>query len=248
MKLYRTLGILLLSVLLRGGPAHADIDCDQVDDVLTTGVAASTFVSGSAFTITAWLKVHSTAISAGSCWGGSNITGDTGGYVALGRNDNFLFCGYAYDGASHYVESASAVGWSHVAVRLSGGTLTLYVNGVATHTTTSGNVVDLSNPIRACAGASAFSGDRVSEIAYYNVAVPAEEIEYIGKSRVRGVGRTAPRVYWQFDACAHGVSANTVAFADKSGNGQTITGDDGANNLGLTCRGAEFVSRRWGVH
>lgn len=247
MKLCRPLSLLLLAFLLWRGSARADIDCDQVDDLLTTGVAASNFVSASAFTITAWMKIQSTAVSAGSCWGGSNMTGDADSYVMLGRNDNFLFCGYANDGASHYVESASAVGWSHVAVRLSGGTLTLYVNGVATSTTTSGNVANLSTSIRACGGCCAFSGDRVSEIAYYNVAVPAEEIEYIGKSRVRGVGRTAPRAYWQFDACAHGASANTVAFPDKTGNGRTITGDDGANNLGLTCRGAEFVSRRWGI-
>jgi hypothetical protein len=239
-----------LVLVLAVASVRADIDCDHVDDALTTGVAAGSFVTASAGTIMYWIKVQSTAAEAFTCWPGENMTGDTGGYLALGRQNNANFCGYVYDGESRFTEAPSPVGWSHLAVKFASGVLSLYVNGVLSSSISSiGTISDLSNPIRLCVGAGdpGWSGDRASEVKYYNVPVPDAEIETQGKSRLRTAGRTPPTAYWPLQDCADGTSGNGVTFADRSGQGRPATGNAGANTTGLTCRASEHLSHPWGI-
>ena len=121
----------LLLGLLCPPSVPADIDCDGVDDALTTGVALSSLITASSWTISAWIKVQGTApTGTDSCWNGAVVTGDADGYVAVARFDDSTFCGYLYDGDTKIASAPSASGWSHLAVRAASGTLSLWHNGV----------------------------------------------------------------------------------------------------------------------
>ena len=48
--------------------------------------------------------------------------------------------------------------------------------------------------------------------------------------------------YWPLDDCSDGTSGDAVAFVDRSGMGNNGTGDNGANNTGLTCRDSSYLS------
>ena len=247
MKLYRAFRCVLVFLVLWAGSAQAGVQCDAVDDALTTGVALSQFATAAAYTLTTWLKVEGSAQSAGTCYEAASILGDADGNVSLGRQGTSTFCGQAFGGGTLVTGTATA-GWHHLGLRLSGGTLSLWVDGVSVSALAADNIGVLDQTVKGCVmGIGALPPDRLEDTRWYNVAVPDAELEYMGKSRVRGVGRTAPTAHWHFDTCADGVSAQGHQFVDRSGNGRHITGDDGANNTGLTCHGAEFVRRRGGV-
>ncbi len=48
--------------------------------------------------------------------------------------------------------------------------------------------------------------------------------------------------YWTLDDHPEGTAGDGLTFRDRSGNGNDGTGDDGANNTGLTCKAEEFLN------
>ena len=249
MKPYRLVSFLLLTLLLGARSAGAGVDCDAFDDFLGTGWPLSTFAGTGEFTVATWIKVQGTAPSATYCFETAQSLGDIGGYLALGRNGTGTFCGEVYADGTKAVTSAATAGWHHLALRLAAGTLSLWVNGVVGATIASGAPDDTTNEVRGCTnGAGALPPDRLEDPRWYTVAVPDAELETMGKSRIRGIGRTPASAHWHLDTCPDGASGQGHVFPDRTGNGRAMTGDDGGNDTGLTCHGAEWVSRPWGVH
>lgn len=233
-----------LLVCLLALPLRADVLCDGTDDSVTTGLALSTFITASAFTVMGWTNVAFTPPSALICWRGAAITSDAGGVVLLGRKNSSNFCGYAFDGSDHELTASSSAGWHHLALRLSSGTLALFVDGVSAATTSMSPVSDLTPNVDICGGEATepSSGDRMGNVQWFNSALSDQEIASRALSRIRLVGPTTPTADWQLDDCADGAAGNSVSFRDRSGNARHGTGDDGANNSGLTCQASNLLS------
>lgn len=246
------LAFLLLAVSL----CHADVVCDGVDDDLTTGVALSSFLSATTGTLEVWYKPTGTA-SAGfgsaDCYPGEFLLGDmsSGGatHLSISRNGNLSstdrVCVWNDDGGFDQIVSTYSVNtWTHLVWVHTGGNLLMYKDGALVSSTASGNTIDLTAQVRMCNGAPAGTaiGEGVfARAAVYNVALSANQIEVLGKSRLQRVSPIAATALWDFSRCADGASCNTVGFVDRSGNNRTLTA------AGTTGAAASAIGYPWGV-
>ena len=234
-----TLRVSLLLAVLTCTAVRADVDLDQVDDVIRTTTALSALVTPTTVTLMAWVKFDGTANSAASCLGQSQLLMDwDNGLLSLGLNDTDG-CAYVFDGSEQQVLAPLTTGWHHLALTLAGGTLTLFVDGVSVGTpVAAGAVAGLTGTL-----ALGYTlGSRMAAARTYAVALPTKEIEAIALSRQWGAGRTQPTGRWPLDDCADGATGATVAFRDHSGNGFHATGQDGGTG-GLVCRASELLRR-----
>lgn len=91
-----------------------------------------------------------------------------------------------------------------------------------------------------------FDGE-IFEMTVYNDVLSAQEIEQLSDSYVVGmslqISTDSLVAHWALDEEEDGSSANADAFRDGSANENNCTGDDGANNTGLT-----VVGQRWGSY
>lgn len=227
----------LLCVLLVAGIAAADVEFDNVDDVITATATCNDLLTASSATMMGWIKVIGAGTYASECFFDSTIFRDTDRLVGLGRRSSTLYCFEVFDGASKQITSASSSGWHHLAWTLSGGTLTAYVDGVSAGTLASGNQQCTTGTLRM--GENMV--DRLAGLMTFNTALSAGEIANIAGSRIFGPVRTQPSADWRLTDCADAASGDAVSFKDRSGNGRNISGDNGANNTGLTCKGSEFL-------
>lgn len=245
---------LLLVLLLVPGIVHADVACDGTDDSLSTAVATSSFFSVSLGSMTAWYTPTATGTTAGTCWEGRTIVGDLDKNLILAHrvdSGNEQLCGYNFDGTSDNVigpvfslNTSHHLAWVHT-----GGNLTFYVDGTAIGTVASGDTAGLTSALALCAagsGGNAASGV-VSEVRVYNVALSVNEIVALAASRARRLGSTQPTGQWELGACADGASCDAASLLDLSGNSRHITGDNGANNTGLTGRASAVLANPFGV-
>jgi len=247
---------LLVILLLLSPLASADVVCDGVDDDLTTGVALSSFLSATTGTLEVWYKPTGTA-SAGfgspDCYPGEFLLGDmsSGGatHLSISRNGNLSstdrLCVWNDDGGFDQIVSTYTVDtWTHLVWVHTGGNLLMYKDGALVSSTASGNTTALTAEVRMCNGAPAGSaiGEGVfARAALYSVALSANQIEVLGKSRLQRVSPIAASAAWDFSRCADGASCNTVAFTDRSGNGRTLTAS------GTTGAAASAIGYPWGV-
>lgn len=241
---------MLIILIALSNIASADIDCDGVDDEITTGVALSNFINADTLSLTAWLKVTGTPGGSASCYGSGPLIADMDGYVSMGRKVDTTFCGQIFGGGGHTVEATLASGWHHIAMTLGTGTARFYLDGVETENESSVDIDSLTANVSLCqlpGGAEGNSTDRITGVMTYDVALSAQEIYSLGKGRFQGPLRTLPTAYWPLGECADGTSGNAVSFKDRSGNNRNGTGDDGGNNTGLTCKASEYIKRRIGV-
>jgi len=233
----------LLLVLLTCLPVSADVDCDGVDDLLTTGSALSNFFSASTGTVMGWVKVTSDVPDA--CFGGANMLTDDATFWGVGRTSDGAqsFCAYLYDGANILtILNTKTNGWHHLAWTHGSGTQTLYLDGVSIASAAAGDISFMGGLLVMCKEMP----DRLADLRTYTSVLSVDELAVIAQSHLRGIGRTQPSGYWPLTACGDGAAGNTVTFLDRSGNGRNATGDDGANNTGLTCRASEYLTHAWG--
>ena len=91
------------------------------------------YISGGLFTAECWFRETATATAA-QIMGQHSVSGETDSSWILYSNGGVLSCS-VYSGASTFTATASSSHsldtWHHVAAVLSGGTLTLYLNGVS---------------------------------------------------------------------------------------------------------------------
>ena len=242
---------LCLATLACALPAQADIDCDGVDDTLTTVDIMSSFLSTTAWTISLYVKSTGSDYAGVAWYEGSAYLADAGTNLMLigrGNTDGELFFVHV-EGSVSDLEVALTPGWHHVAVRQSAGTLAVFRDGVSV---TSTSISDLSSgnlgaTLEMCGSSGLHSEDRFTEVKIYNVAVSDDELGRLGRNKLRGYDRTTPTGYWPLTDCANGASANGVALQDRSGAARDFSGDDGGNDTGVTCRASEWVSRPMGV-
>lgn len=237
----RTMKVLqiIIALLCMIAIASADVVCNT-DDSLSTAVASSNFFSVSTGTITAWYTGTSAGTTAGTCWQGRTIVGDVDKNFIIAHRFSGAnqFCGYNFDGTSDLVvsgtitlDTAYHLTWVHT-----GGNILFYVNGASVGTTASGNTSSLTGALAICTAGSGGAGaiGVVSDVMTFSTALSAEEILARASSKTKGLSGTQPTGHWMLGECGEGAACNGVSFKDRSGGNRHITGDDGADNVGLT--------------
>ena len=90
------------------------------------------------------------------------------------------------------------------------------------------------------------SGGIITEVAIWDTLLVQADVDLLASSRVKRmplqVQPTNLIGYWPIDDEEDGTSADGDTFLDLSGNGNDGTGDDGANNTGLTAKAEEILS------
>lgn len=222
------------------------VDLDGVNDEITTGVAISSFITASAGTMAVWVKPTGTPVSTTRYDFGEQLMGDTEMYISIGRSvingNDRITCGN-WDGSPTVIEiTYTADEWVHIVWRHTGGTLYGYKNGVEVSSVASGNTTTLTNPL--IFGHNNFQSlwddFDISDAAVWNVALTPNEIEILGKSKVKGmplqIKPSALTGYWPFDDEEDGTSFDTDTAVDRSGNGRDGTG------VGGTAQAEEVLS------
>lgn len=245
--------VLLLACLLVFAPwSYAAVTFDGVDDWITAGDNGD--ISG-AFTLMAWVKPL--AIGTHQIIASKFDVGDTAdqsyylslfttstlrGLVASGILSNTV------NGSTTLVNGT----WYHAAVTWDGNIANapiVYLNGVNDSTSPSVNMA--ASPLNITAsfiiGARENGGSlgqfcncAIDDVRFYaGRAYTAAEVHAVWASKLRyfHIG-TTPSMYLPLNDCASGASGNGVTFRDRAGSAMNGTGDDGANNTGLTCGGS----------
>lgn len=233
----------------------AAVDCDGVDDVLPTGLSLDTFVDATSAVLMTWYTPSGTAPAEPDCTTSlvQQIMGDADGFLRLARMTSTTLCNLVWVGGSgtETTGSYSVNVPVHIAAVLTGGNHLLYINGVQAATVASNAIFDVTFPVSLCGGANfgAATQGRINEARTYGTTVPsAGELAAIAQSRTQRLAKTTPTGWWDFNECTPGSSSNGIVFRDTSWNGRPITGDDGANNTGLTCQGGALLRLPGGMH
>ena len=179
------------------------------------------------------------------------VGGDDGSfqYLYITRKDVNEVCGGNRDGTYDHVSIpyAGSGTTSHIAIVHTGGNISVYHNGALINTIASGNTESVATAVHVCDGRGLPLEGIVHHVAFFNVAVPASEIMIQGLSKRPRLRRTAATADWLFDNCADSASGDGVVFRDLSGSARTITGNNGADNINLTCKGHRILSFGPGV-
>lgn len=260
--------LIVLLVLLAMVPSVlADVDCDGVDDNLKNATTVGSFYSTTTATLMLWMRPTGVGGSSGSggCEDGERWWGDVevgvGGSLLIVRNDDYppgsldrLCVKNTASGTQVIATPYTLDAWTHVALVHTGGNLLMYKDGALVSSTASGTSTGSASALMhlcggedAIASAVAAGKGRVAEAMTFPTALSAGEIASLGASRLHYIASSAPSGYWPLDTCGDGASGDAVAFVDRSSNGHPLTGDNGPNNTGLTCRAGTILSYPWGV-
>jgi len=243
----------ILAVLMCVSIAHAGFICDGTDDRLTTGLTGSTFFTSTGATISLWIKPTGTAPAVAHLFEGQGIIGDVDAYYGIYRHNNSgegdrVNC-WGFVASSFEVATTTDNNtWTHIAYVQTGTALTCYKNGVSAGSNTSAaslevsasgnvNLCDVDEP----GVATVFAGE-IADVRLFNTALTASQIEVIAASRMHMVGPFNGTAYWPLAQCSDGASGDGVVFVDRTGNGRSLTADNGANNTGMACSGSSLLA------
>ena len=241
---------LLLAVFLIPQLCFSGILFDGSDDYVDVSNSALDFTGNK--TISAWVYILTTAdyrpIFSRSRVGGG--TSNVGYSLEIATGSNKLM--YVKQGvaAIEAVNTAlPANSWHHVAAVKTGTAVTFYLDGVGETISNSSTEVGGSPPPtyigRSARNATSWSGS-IDDVHIYNRALSAEQMLGLYSSRLRyyAIAGTAPMGigYWPLDDHSDGTSGDGKKFIDRSNTGKTGTGNDGANDTGLTCNAGEVLS------
>src|SRR5215510_13079106 len=184
----RLIAIALLC-LLSAPLAWADVICDGVDDFATSNVLFTSFASTSVSTLSLWYKPTGTVSDPGvnECFQGPGLftnfsTSESWTSLGLHRHPNLggadRLCGSVFstpDFSSHSVNAAyTNNAWTHLAHVHTGGTITLYKDGVVIGSTSAGDAEAEANAFLQVCRAAASSGNYApgvwAEAEVFNVA------------------------------------------------------------------------------
>src|SRR3990167_7191936 len=255
---------LLLSLSL-ATPCWAAVNFDAVDDIVNC-LSPTAFDNMAALTVAAWIN----PVSEGENTFGRIVdkagAGGGVGWVFFTNQNGFsnefdgirVIVDYSTTDLSVDCTAGNCITlntWQHVAITWDGGAESdnaiLYVNGVApTMARTDGvgtrvddNASNLEIGNRANADRT-FDG-LITDVVIINAVLSATQIAQLASSRVKRVPlqiQSANLIgYFLFDDQPHGASADGDTFINAVGSGNNCTGNDGADNTGLTWT-ADFQS------
>lgn len=260
------LSVLFAISLLLASPCWAGVDFDGVDDELT--IASISANSGTATSASVWINLTSTPASGSrlSIIESSNNSAQhnfTFEYQNSGGTLRFLTSSKNSsnadwsDWASNVTLSTGT--WYNVALTMNNttnpDTVNFHVNGTQY---AASNVYGTNNSDRHTGtkvfnvgeavdnGRNSIVG-KISEVAWWDGVVLGQgEINLLYAARVKRmplqIQPSSLRGYWPLDDEEDASSGDADSFKDLSSNNNTLTGDDGANNLGLTAKAEEVLS------
>jgi hypothetical protein len=254
----------LLSFLLLCQSAFAGVDFDEVDDLLSCGSDTSLDNLGSLSYYVRFIaddggegdlgslihkSVSGTTIKSfrienrGGASGTATLTMTatyTGVILSVTPGDNSITFG---------AEHSAIFAWGGL-----GATPHIYVDGVEVasyrlqQAGTTAESTDASGTFTIGArvdGAQVFNGI-IREVAVWTSEVTAGEANHLHNARTRHlplqIQPSNLRAYWTLDDEEEGTSADGDTFSDKLAGTNTCTGDDGANNTGLTAKAESVLS------
>jgi len=259
--------LLIITILLTPTICLGGVDFDGVDDIVNCGDMTSI---DSALTIAAWINVDSLAadeyVVLAKYDNTSNAVKEwlfrilaTAASSCPQGALNFI----THDGTTQK-SACTTTGltvdtWNHVAVVFSGGaaidgsTIAFYLNGNlltedATLNATSSpqNSATVITMGKWSVTSSDLSDGTTGDVAIWDTQLTANEIAQLALSRTKRIPlqiqKANLKAYWPLDDEEDGSSADADTFLDMTGNGNTCTGSDGANNTGLTAKAEEVLS------
>jgi hypothetical protein len=242
----------LLLVLLLSLPrwAWTDTVCDGIDDIMTS-TAGSNFITVSDGTVFMTVK-HAGSPDSGAVCGRDILLGQASNSIwELGaEGDVNSWVAKNFDGSSDCAFGTFSTAWTTLVWRHTGGNVELYINGALAQSTASGDATTLTHNLTVCwngTTADAQAPITVAQVAFYNTGLSANQIAAYGNSFVRGLLPSGATAVWDFQGCAHGASVDATVFPDRTGNGRTITADNGANNTGMSCAGSTGMALMGGI-
>lgn len=231
--------LLLLTLLLFCPLSIAAIDFDGTDDFVNLGTDTAALELTEAISVCAWVKplanqlTKTIYINLSDVGGGSNAPS-----LRTTAADTYQF---AIDGAGEIAGGTVTTGaWTHVVGTYDKVNMRLYVDGseVASAAATAAmrggvNTYAIGNN----SSGGLFWNDLIDEVRIYNRALSASEVLTLFNSRLRGtfIG-TGLVAYWTMNDGQDATSADAKRIVDSVGVSHG-TGDDGANNTGLSWQG-----------
>lgn len=214
------------------------------DDVIDCGASDTLIPEGQSCTISVWIY--------------PDTMGGNGAGRIVDRNIIFYNGGtnqlvFQCPGSTNLQRNTATnaivtTGWQHALVTWDGSTtaanIHIYVGGSeasyvltqngASLTDNSANSLFIGNTNTFNRG---FDG-RITEVAIWDVVLTAPQIALLASSRIKGIPLqiqpSALKGYWAINDQESGSSADGDTIRDLSGNNNNGTGDNGANNTGLT--------------
>lgn len=244
--------ILCFLYLLLASPTFATVYFDGSDDAVTISDQAA-FRNMSALTISVWMNRSGTGGGGNRLVSGWNDGTNQKVYQLYINNTSpavELNCDTT-DVNYQPFHALSNGTWYHLAAVYTGETVYLYVNGteIGNSTTPSGDIVNEtsglgigSQPDKTSFGM--FNG-YISDVAIWNTNLSADEIKILALSRVKGIPKQMQPanliLYLPLYDYPDGTSGDGDTFYDDVSRYQ-FTGDDGANNTGLTATAEAVLS------
>ncbi len=248
---------------LAGCPsAFGAVDFDGTDDYVDGG-DINAMDGLTSVTVTAWIKLAINSASGETHFvekSGCDGMNDSGPFELYGgaTANKAGFAVYpAGANPSTYVLSGDGTTtiddgtWHHLAGTYDGVRVRLYVNGIEENSAALAGVTLSSNTRPFDIGGYCnnhggyFGNGLIDDVRVYNRALSASEIEVIAKGRLKYDSLTTPGNglvgYWPLDDSPDGTSGDGDTFVDRSGNGNNVTGVDGANNTGLTAKASSYL-------
>lgn len=256
--------LILLSILLNCYVCHAGIDFDGVDDYIDTSYTDA-YTTSDNFTISFWLNTtQSLGSSRVDILG---IVQEEGAYdpqliITNRSNDNGKITIRIYDingagtgfvagtttindGSWHYIVLLRNVTDDKYRLYIDGGSDELNLTDPLTGTIDFSNTAIYLGALNNRGTAAVFSDVTLNEVAIWNIALSATDIEILYKSKIKGMPlQIKPDNlvgYWPLGDICDGCDLAGATFVDRSGNGNTGTGSD-ANASGGQGKGEEVLT------
>jgi hypothetical protein len=228
------------------------IEFDGVDDLVNCG-SGSTLDDVSQVTVTAWIFPRTMGEANARIVAKENTSGSAETGIFILNDSGYSICWFRkFSGglgiwkmpAGNFATNT----WHHVAVTYNDASVAndpvLYLNGTSRTVTefmtpsgTRSSDAAFNFTIGATeGGGQAFDG-LIQDVRVYSRILNAAEIAALYNARSRDFQITSGLVgHWPLDDGPDGSSADTDVARDRAGKGNNGTGDDGANNTGLTWR------------
>jgi hypothetical protein len=232
------------------------VEFDGIDDFILINNNANIDITGD-ISISLWIHIGSFGTFPGILYKAKNPP-DTGG--------QFVQYGFFLDNPTNRVVGIFGNGtvserlftgvltintWYHLVLTRNGTNVKLYLDGSEVDNgTLTGNLftnnydIHIGHDIRYL-GTRYFDG-LVNEVAIWDTFLTDAEAKQLFNPKIKGMPlqnkSSNLQAYWSLDDFAEGTSGDGLSYVDFSGNSNTGTGDDGANNTGLTNKAEEVLS------
>lgn len=251
---------ILLSLLLAACPVFGGVDFDATDDYIDCGADSSLDITSN-LSISAWVYLDDISDNISMEIIGKRTSSSTGGYVIqvyeplnggiapLLRFWIYASGGWRGEGSPNC--SISLDTWTQVGTTYDGTTMRYYKNGQECDTYSYSGAITSISTDKVYIGANeanskGYFDGMIENVLIWDATLQADEMSLLYNSKLKHMPlQIQPSnlvLFLPLDDEPDGTSGDGDTFIDLSGNGNDGTGDDGANNTGLTAVAEKVLS------